>query len=183
MSIPSTYKSNSRAKRWQIMWDDLRFSFTQSKQGNTAKPDFDYTNLGLLFPQNDAGEKTYAIAQMPHAWKEGSEIHPHIHYIQDEAQIPVFKLDYRVYNNGSTVPNFTTLSTADGNGPVFTYTSGTILQIMGFPAINMTGFRVSAFIDIIVYRDDNVVTGDVLGKEFDIHYQIDSNGSRHEYIK
>lgn len=183
MPIPSYYKSNARSKQWQVMWDDLKFPFSKTKRGVTDKPDFDYTNVGLLFPQNDNTEKTYAIAQLPHAWKEGTIIHPHIHYIQDEAEIPVFKLDYRIYNNGDTVPDFTTLSTANGNGPVFSYTSGTILQIMGFPAIDMSGIRISAIMDIIVYRDDNVVTGDVLGKEFDIHYQIDSNGSRHEYIK
>lgn len=32
--------------------------------------------------------------------------------------------------------------------------------------------------------DDNVVTGDVLVKEFDIHYQIDvPGGSRTEFVK
>jgi len=41
----------------------------------------------------------------------------------------------------------------------------------------------STIIDFKIYRDDNVVTGDVLLKEFDIHYQIDAHGSRQEYIK
>jgi hypothetical protein len=38
-------------------------------------------------------------------------------------------------------------------------------------------------LDIKLYRDDNVVTGDVLLKEFDIHYQIDGLGSVQEFVK
>lgn len=165
-------------------WDDLKFPFVTTKQGATSKPDYDYTNNGLLFPQNDATEKTYAVGQMPHHWKQYSNLRPHIHYAQDEAAIPVFKLDYKVYNNGEAIPGaYTTLSTADGDGPVFTYSSGNILQILTFPEIDMTGYRISCFLDLIIYRDDNVVTGDVLGKEFDLHYQIDSRGSRELFTK
>lgn len=32
-------------------------------------------------------------------------------------------------------------------------------------------------------RDDGVVTGDVLGKEFDIHYEMDTFGSEFESSK
>jgi hypothetical protein len=163
-------------------WDDLKFPFTLTKQGNTGKPDYDYTNNGLLFPQNDSGEITYAVGQMPHAWKEGTNISPHIHYIQDEAEVPTFKLDYKWYNNGDAVPgSYTTIATT--GTPVFTYTSGSILQILSFPDIDGTGKTLSSILDIKVYRDDNDVTGDVLGKEFDIHYEIDSFGSNDEFVK
>ena len=42
---------------------------------------------------------------------------------------------------------------------------------------------ISALLEFKLYRNDNVVTGDVLGKEFDIHYQKDSIGSISELIK
>ena len=76
-------------------WDDLRFPSTRIRQGATAKPDFDITNIGLLFPQDDATEIAYLLAQMPHDWKEGSAIYPHMHYIQSVAEQPVFKIDYK----------------------------------------------------------------------------------------
>jgi len=41
-------------------------------------------------------------------------------------------------------------------------------------------FRTEPGLDLI---DDNVVSGEVLVKEFDIHYQIDSFGSRQEFVK
>jgi hypothetical protein len=163
-------------------WDDLRFPATRIRQGATAKPDFDSTNMGLLFPQNDATEIAYIIVQMPHSWKLQSGLRPHIHYIQDEAQEPVFKIDYRWYKNGADpTGSFTTITASTF---AFTYTSGSIMQIVSFPEIDGTGIdAVSSILDIKLYRDDNVVTGDVLLKEFDIHYILDTMGSYREYIK
>lgn len=164
-----------------IVWNDLRFPATQTKIGSNLKPDFDFTNLGLLFPQNDATEIAYVIGQMPHSMKIGSNLKPHIHFIQTSASQPVFKLDYRWYKNGDTPPSFTTL-TCDSFA--FTYTSGSILQICSFPEIDGSSIdTVSSIIDVKIYRDDNIVTGDVLVKEFDIHYQINSLGSKQEFIK
>lgn len=163
-------------------WDDLKFPANTIRQGSTSKPDFDVTNLGLLFPQNDNTEIAYMIAQMPHEWMIESNLSPHIHYVQDEAQEPVFKIDYRWYKNGSDpTGSFTTIT---ANTFVFTYTSGSIIQIVSFPNISATGIdTVSSILDIKLYRDDNIVSGDILVKEFDIHYQVDSLGSDLEYTK
>ena len=164
-------------------WDDLRFPFTRDKQGQTSLPDFDFTNLGLLMPQNDATEIVYLIAQFPHNKAENSVLRPHIHFIQSESNIPTFKMEYRWYNNGELVPSgWTTLSTDDGEA-AFTYTSGDMLQIISFPTISENGESVSSIMDIKIYRDDNLVTGDVLTKEFDIHYIIDTMGSKTEFQK
>ena len=178
----SSYNVWSGNKTNKIVWDDLRFPATRIRQGATSKPDFDTTNLGLLFPQNDNTEIAYIIAQMPHEWQLESGLKPHIHYVQDEAQEPVFKIDYRWYKNGSDpTGSFTTITASTFE---FTYTSGSIMQIVSFPEIDGTGIdTVSSILDIKLYRDDNVVTGDVLVKEFDIHYIKDSLGSRSEFIK
>lgn len=172
---------------FNVRWDDLRFPFTGTRRGALSKPDFDYTNLGLLFPQDDAAEKTYIIAQMQHDWLLESSISPHVHYIQTEETKPTFVMEYRVYKNGSTPPeSFTKITTADEGGSkgLLDYESGSILQIAEFPMIDMTGIdTVSAIIDIIIYREDDDVSGDVLSKEFDIHYQVDDLGSRLEYTK
>ena len=61
-------------------WTDLRIPFTQTRQGANTKPDFDTTNVGFLFPQNDTSEILYFIAQMPHSWKFETTIYPHIHW-------------------------------------------------------------------------------------------------------
>lgn len=167
------------------VWDDLSLELNASRQGALSKPDYDYTNLGLLFPQNDTAEIAYATRQMPHAKKLDSDIYVHVHYIQDEATQPIFKIDYKFYNNNSAPPgSWTTLSTADGSQGIFTYTSGSLLQIATFPAITPPSPEsVSANLDVKLYRDDNVVTGDVLTKYVDIHIEIDTFGSAGQYNK
>lgn len=163
-------------------WDDLRSPFTLVRRGALNKPDFDYTNLGLLFPQDDASEKIYLIMQLPHSLKLGSNIYPHIHWIQSQADFPIWKLDYRWYNQGNSPPSFTTLSTNTG---IVEYPgSGSISQYSAFAAIDGSGITaLSSIFEAIIYRDDDVVSGDVLGKEFDFHYEKDSTGSRQELTK
>lgn len=166
----------------QNRWDDMRFAFTRDKQGQASKPDFDFTNLGLLFPQNDATEIVYLIAQMPHDMVLGSDLSPHIHFVQDEAQQPTFKMDYRWYENGGDPTGaFTTITAATF---AFTYVAGSLFQIAIFPDIVGSGIlSISSFMDIRIYRDDNVVAGDVLAKEFDMHYLREGWGSRQEFAK
>lgn len=167
------------------VWDDLSIPLTAGRQGINSKPDFDYTEIGLLFPQNDTDEKAYASRQMSHSKKLDSDIKLHIHYVQTIAAQPTFKVNYRFYNNGSAVPgSWTTISTADGSKGLFSWTTGSILQIATFPAISAPPSEgVSAQLDLIIWREDNDVTGDVLAKYLDIHYEIDAGGSSQEYSK
>lgn len=162
--------------------DDLRFELNQTWQGAVGKPDYDFTNFGLLFPQNDATEIAYLSRQLPHNMLLATSFQPHLHYVQDEASDPVWKIDYRVIVNGEDpTGGFTTLTSS---GTVFTYTSGSLLQIATFPSIPAIGGNpLSAIFEIRLYRDDNVVSGDVLAKSFDLHYQLDSLGSVEAFLK
>lgn len=158
------------------VWEDLRFPVEQTKLGSNSLPHYDFTNNGLLFPQNDTSEVIYLVVQFPHSYKLGTDIYPHIHFIQSSANVPVFKLKYRWYLNGAAVPSFTTITSTT---VVHTYTSGSILQRLAFPAISGAGITaISSMMDVQIYREDNVVTGDVLVKEFDIHYSLETVGSR-----
>lgn len=163
-------------------WDDKSFPATFTKRGANDKPDFDFTNVGLLFPQNDPSEKVYGNDQMLHAKKLGTALRLHVHFVQDSASLPIFKLDYRYHNNGIAIPSFTTIATVDGIA--FEYPGFPIIQIISFPYISApSGETLSANFDLIFYRDDNVVSGDVLVKFLDYHFESDSGGSRQEFIK
>lgn len=162
-------------------WDDFRVPLTQTKQGATAKPDFDYTNVGYLFPQNDPDEILYIIAQMPHTWKEGSDIGPHVHWRQTANQNAVFKISYAWTNNGSPISAF---STYVMDQPEFSFSSGSLMQLSaGSALISGVGKTLSSMLMIKLYREDNVYTGDALVYDFDIHYEKDSLGSNEEYNK
>lgn len=163
-----------------VRWDDLKFPFTQIKIGALDKPDFDFTNIGLLFPQNDATEIIYIIGQLPHARQLGSPLKPHIHWRQS-ANTPVkWVLEYKICNNGEVPPvSFTKLESTE---TTFDYVEG-ITQITPLGTIDGANIALSSILLMKVYRDDNTTTGDVLGYEMDIHYQIDSRGSRREFVK
>lgn len=179
---------NDNSHRWENSdelslprWDDLFFPFSQSKLGTNLKPDYDYNNNGLLFPRNDTSEYVLITVQMPHEWKEGSDIEPHIHYIQNQNLQPVFNLEYRWTNIGDVESgSWTTISLNVNNLP---YTSGNLHQVLSGASISGAGKTISSILDIKLYRNDNVYVGDLLAKQFDIHYQKDSFGSRQEYIK
>jgi hypothetical protein len=164
-------------------WKDILVPFTRDKQGQSSKPDFDFTDLGLLFPQNNENEEVYLILQVNHDYALGTNLHPHIHYIQDEAGIPKFELTYRWQDNGDTVGGWTTIES--NVAAIFPYTSGAIRQILGFPAIDGSGISgVSSMLDVIIRRQTgDGIAGDVLTKELDFHYEIDGPGSRDEYVK
>ena len=162
-------------------WDDMLVEMRESLKGTNAKPDWDATNLGLLFPQNDPSEYIMLNLQLPHRWKEGSTIFPHVHIHQAANQNPVFKLDYRWINFGESVP--ATWSTYIMDSLATAYTSGTLSNILKGAGISGTGKTISSILQMKLYRDDNVYTGDLLATSFDIHIECDSLGSNSEYTK
>jgi len=171
-----------------IGYDDFKFPLSQSKTGSNLKPDYDETNNGYLFPQNDATEVLYMddVTSHRYAIYRGMIWYPHIHYWQDEATIPVFQYRLKITAAGATVGNWTDWIPTVGTQE-FTYASGTIHQIMGFPAFDAYALGCTSpasVVDLQLRRNDNVVTGDVLAKQFDIHVPLDAPlGSGQLYIK
>lgn len=163
-------------------WEDLKVPLQQGKQGSSSKPDYNYTELTYDFPQNDSSEALYFNIQMPHGWLEGSDINPHVHWIQTQNLNVTWKIDYRWYNPNSAVPASWTTVTIDQLA--FTYSSGSLHQISKPSSmISGTGKTLSSILQVKLYRDDNVYTGDALALEFDIHYEVDAVGSGQEFLK
>lgn len=177
-------------------WDDLRFPASTARLVPASRYSADTTNCGIIFdggatPARYPDEALCHVVQLPHSWNEGTTIRPHMHWIQTDPTPPNWLLRYRFYNNGSAVTAFTNVIPATTE--VFTYTSGSMLQISAFPNISMTDYKISCLGDVIIYRDYANASGlfagaesgapDVLYKEFDIHYEKDSWGSRDEFVK
>jgi len=157
--------------------------------------DYNFAELGVDFASNtryNVAEQISMIVQFPHHWLHGSDISPHVHWMQKSSATPNFLIEYRWYNIGDTPPSWTQKAWTEN---AISYDSGTIHQLTEFPVITppsgITG--VSSILDVKFFRD---VANDTslfsgaesspvteLVKEFDIHYQIDSLGSRTEYLK
>lgn len=165
-------------------WDDLLVELRESVTGQTLKPDWDATNLGLLFPRNSTTEFVTFNFQLPHRWKEGSTVYPHVHFLQDQNVTPTFKLDYRWVNIGELVPAFTTGYTMSTLVGAQTWTTGLLHRIVHNPVgIAATGKTFSSLLQVKLYRDDNVYVGDCIAVSFDLHFEIDSFGTSSEYAK
>lgn len=167
------------------VWEDLRFPATQIRVNPaTLLPNWDDTELGFLF---DAGttETLQIIAQMPHAWKLGSSIYPHVHWMPTTtgAGNVLWRMEYKWVSIGATTPG--SWSTV----PLLDAADGVSLkhQIAGFGAVSGAGQTLSSIISIKLSRvgGDGTDTygADALLKEFDIHYEIDTMGSREELVK
>lgn len=168
------------------VWDDERFPATAiNPPGQVSDPDYNHTDVGYDFADGST-EMLQIAGQLSHTYKEGSSLRPHIHWRAAQAGLPLWRLEYKIWNNGELEPdNFTSIDT-DGN--VFTWASGNLGQISTFPEIDGTGFKISANIVMKIYRiggdaADTYNGAAALFREFDIHYQKDSGGSTLEYIK
>lgn len=165
------------------VWDDLFFPLTTAKQGQTDKPAFDPDSIGYLFPPSDTTQIMYMIAQFPHSWATGTEIYPHVHWKQENTGSPIFKIDYKWFTIGETIPNaYSTFTMAN---KTMAYTSGSMHQLNS-GSISISGSSingVSSIMLIKLYRDDNAYAGNALVYQFDIHYQKDGFGSINVYTK
>lgn len=162
-------------------WDDLRVPLTATKLGSNLKPDFDETNVGYLFPQNDATEIVRFVAQMPHRWVNGTALKAHVHWQQSAATAVTWKLAIKAVAHGQLVPAaFTTLTSSTA---VFPYTSGNLHQVTALGEVDMSGAAngTSCLLLGKLYREDNVTTGDVLAWEIDFHYQGWRTGTDGEF--
>ena len=172
-------------KPYTPAWDDLRAPATAiNPPGAASDPTFDATNIGWLF---DAGstEILLIIMQMPHSWKLGSEIRPHVHWEPTSTNTGnvYWRMEYKWTNTDDTeAGTYTTINMLDaGDGTAYKH------QLASFDPISGTGKTLSSLLSIKLSRiggdATDTYTGDALLKEFDIHYQVDGYGSRQELVK
>jgi len=165
------------------VWEDLRFPASAINPAGAANPmTYDSTNLGFT-AANGAGDTYIAvIGQMPHSYKFGSDLHPHLHWQPSNTDIGVvnFTLEYKWTNiNEVESGTWTTLS-------MLTPSSGVTNNhtVSEWDVMNGTGKTLSSTLSIKISRreasaTDNF-TGNVLVKEFDLHYEMDTLGSASE---
>lgn len=168
------------------VWDDLRFPVTGVSIGGFASPPDVQTDTGLLLFDAAAIETIGVLAQLPHAWKEGSDIKPHVHWAKtsDAAGDVVWSLRYKWFNIGEVQPAWSSVLTATD---VAAADATQKQMISTFPLISGAGKTISSLFLCQIGRlatdggDD--YAADALLYEFDIHYQSDSGGSIAEFTK
>lgn len=171
-------------------WEDLKVPVNSVKIKNTlTEPTWrDFRgNTALLWFDN--GDDVVFTVQMPHAWKEGSRIYPHVHWVTEtNAGINVsWALEYTWSNPGEVFPTTSTITgnvpgVGSGNAYVHNITPLGTDGISGKDGLN-NNHTLSSMLVCRLYRDSDSYSGEAGLLEIDFHYQVDSDGSNQEYTK
>ena len=175
------------------VWDDLRV--TLDKGSSAATLGYVFGNSGpqiWYFRDNNSLEAMSFTVQLPHSWKEGSTIYPHIHWTPDETRSGdvEWNFDYTWANYDASTPEVfpaITTNAVVSSGP---YTANTHLitpLTPGNEGLTATGKKISSILICRIWRDSsnpadtyNAYSGLLF---IDFHYQLDTFGSREEYVK
>ncbi len=181
-------------------WDDLRFPATMLRVGASNPPSWvawrdDGSGspgvLSLSFAdQTVAGneEQVWLIAQMPHAWREGTAVYPHIHWNLEDATScnARFCTEYALSDTGEAWSTNTSTQCADCASGA----TATVQQICDIfsSGLSMTGYEISALVSMRLYRNSSHANDTCNGKAAvvhtsDFHFQIDRPGSRQKLTK
>ncbi len=178
-------------------WDDLKVPVTSLKEKGINIPNWDpfiggtYTYWFKKETSASNENELFFTVQMPHAWKEGSNIFPHVHWTAD-ANIGTSKvewgLEYTWANPGSVFGAIGTILVDTPVAALGTVNVAFKHVISSFPEIAGSGKTLSSILMCRLFRKSRSGSNDTYsGKaallEIDFHYEIDSDGSRDEFIK
>jgi hypothetical protein len=168
-------------------WDDLRFPVQAiNPAGSAAPPAVDevLTSFpGTLLFAGNAENVIAGVAQMPHAWRAGSPIRPHIHWSKPVGSASAVAWEFYYRHLG--FPNDVA---ADWVGPI----AGTIVAgdqetanahiISSFGEIDMGRKRESSCLCWQIRRQGGTDADNGTARlyEFDIHYMVDKSGTPDE---
>ena len=141
---------------------------------------------GFVFSDDD---EALITIQLPHRWKEGTTIEPHIHFMCTSDVSPAdnfgIEFEYSWADIGEDFPANSTLETVDISTGVNTDNMHQYGEVTA-AGIDGTGHTISSVLLCRIKRvaatGDNYAGGVVI-MDFDIHYQIDTMGSRQEGVK
>jgi hypothetical protein len=165
-------------------WEDLRAPANGiNPVGSPSAATPNTADGSLTFAK---GNVAIAWFQIPHNYKQGSNLHAHIHWSKATTHNGVvhWQMKYKWGNIGEVMPAFSSLA----DGTEVNSDSNTVDKhaMFEWTSIDGTGKTLSSMICIYISRTNDgsdTFTGSANLYEIDIHYQLDSMGSRQELIK
>lgn len=167
-------------------WDDLRAPASGINPPGLAS-DPTMAEDGTLRFSSSAENLIAVLFQMPHAWKEGTGIRPHVHWhkTSDVAGDVAWEMRYRIIGVGSVPPEWSAWIPAVSRNAEPGSTQKHTID--GFGEIDLAGETLSCMVSFQVRRNPAAAKDDYAAPaamlEFDAHYQKDGFGSFEEYVK
>jgi len=167
-------------------WEDLKAPSTAINPPGAASDPDRSTTTGLLEFSASATNIVTLAMQMPHAWKLGTDISPHIHiwYPDGNSGNSVWKLEYQVAGINAAFPGSYTADTKTFAAPEVADQH----VLHPFDDIDMSGIDGVSSMMLFKLSRLGGEAADTYGSampllEFDIHYIRDANGSDEEVSK
>ena len=167
-------------------WDDLRVALETGKLTGANNPAFEQVSdngagsAGVYAYNFDDGDEIWFSVQLPHTWKEGSTIYPHLHWCAEgnaSGDNIGIGLEYVWKNINETFGN-TTIITRDVAGDT---ALKHLIHNFAVAGIDGTGQTISSVLLCRFFRQaagaDNYAGG-IFATEIDFHFEIDTMGSR-----
>jgi hypothetical protein len=169
------------------LWDDI-IIMPESLGSGASSPDlttFSGTILAYAFDGNVTSEQLYGGFEIPHTYKEGTTLRPHIHWSPSNANAGnvKWKLDYVICDKntgGFTSP--ATISAIQETG-----SQSLKNNVVEFDIISGTDIRIGCIVKFRLYRDptdvNDTYASDAFLLSLGIHHEVNSDGSRQVFIK
>jgi len=172
------------------LWDDIRVPAQNTKlNAAQSEPAFEGFIGGLFAYKFDTSnaddESVHFVVQIPHTYKEGTDIEPHVHWSPDSTNTGnvFWSFEYTVANIDGTFGATTTIDSlvaADGvalkhQQADFAFITGSSQLISAVLICRLTRKSASEATDTF--------TGNACFLEFDFHFEIDTLGSKTEEAK
>jgi len=190
-----TCGANKTIELGTVVYRDELQDLTIETKNNPSSNITDDITEGTVSWSDSADLNDYAFMniQINHDWKIGTTVYPHIHWFQNQNNSVNWLVQYRwQVNEAAKTTAWTDLAM---DSLAFTYSSGALNQI-SHTAAGLTppvGAGLSDILQCRLIRDTNndsgefsgtdAYTGDADAMNFDIHVQINTLGSRQEFIK
>lgn len=184
---------HGRIKYVPPYWDDLRVPLTAARAGSNP-PTFQqfipsaagYSGVYAWHFSATITEELFFAVQLPHSWKEGSTIRPHLHWSGTTAGPPPRDVRWQLEWGRAGINQFFP-ATASVSDMVVVAQNQNYHQIDAFTPITMTGQLISSMLICRLARYGNSVLDTypaaAVALEIDFHYQLDTPGSRQETVK
>jgi len=183
------------------VFDDIRVPVSSTKNGGTKDPDFavwktDGSGSQGVFVEwfdKSTEEEVYFSMQLPHSWKTGTDIEPHVHWIPKADGSAGAVVNWGLECNWTAIGDTgitTTIIYSSSNhaGDTTLVADKHYLSDLGV----MDGSTIAGVSSMAVCRVFRDATGalatddydnDAGLLEIDFHYEVDALGSRTEYVK
>lgn len=187
--------TNKTLELQEIVWEDLRIipgAFEFAGVSDPSLQNWQPGGAGTTFKvwKFQSGDEVFFTCQIPHSYKQGTDIEVHVHWTpadrgnEESGNTVAWKLDYSWTNVNAVFPSSATADMTDTCTGTDDYH-----EITASITVTGTGKNISSMLVCRLYRDAGDTWAGITAAqspallEFDIHFQINTMGSRQEFVK